>query len=230
MRARWEHGAGLKLGVVQNVPDWAKYVALALGVPLAVAYWLGCSSGSPAHPNDFDRFLVCEPGHPTGLPASASEDGTKKKKKKKQSGSGWWSWACGSGGAVSPQDRGKVSGPFETFLRVEEPGAEGSDDEEDDDHRDPLDFNSFLKAAIPSSSASAPRAVNSQQQLAPAAPQGPRPDQARVLVMFGTEFGFSKEIAEKLCDKLRAADKYWYVVRVQPEWLRASEGPKQPAA
>ena len=38
---------------------------------------------------------------------------------------------------------------------------------------------------------------------------GPLPDQAVVTVLFGTEYGFSKEIAEKLAAQLSAGHKYW---------------------
>lgn len=33
--------------------------------------------------------------------------------------------------------------------------------------------------------------------------------QVAVTVLFGTEFGFAKEIAEKLCSMLREGTKYW---------------------
>jgi hypothetical protein len=97
-----------------------------------------------------------------------------------------------------PGARGQVSGPFESFLKAEEA----------EDPRDSLDFDSFLKTALPGSTAAPSR----QQQQAPATaavPAVPLPGQVRVLVMFGTEYSFSKEIAEMLCTKLVAAEKYW---------------------
>ena len=50
-------------------------------------------------------------------------------------------------------------------------------------------------------------------------PEGPRPDQAAVLVLFGTEYGFSKEVAERLCLKLGRLDDglYWWALQL---WLR----------
>lgn len=64
--------------------------------------------------------------------------------------------------------------------------------------RDPANFGAFLKSTY--SDAAAPATV---QQAPPPAPTGPRADQAVVTVMYGTEYGFAKEIAELLCDKLR---------------------------
>ena len=50
-------------------------------------------------------------------------------------------------------------------------------------------------------------------------PEGPRPNQAVVLVLFGTEYGFSKEVAERLCSELGRLDDglYWWVLQL---WLR----------
>ncbi len=50
------------------------------------------------------------------------------------------------------------------------------------------------------------------------APEGPRPDQAVVLVLFGTEYGFSKEVAERLCSELGCLDDglYWWALQL---WL-----------
>jgi hypothetical protein len=33
--------------------------------------------------------------------------------------------------------------------------------------------------------------------------------QVVVTVLFGTEYGFAKEISEKLCGRIREGDKYW---------------------
>ena len=38
---------------------------------------------------------------------------------------------------------------------------------------------------------------------------GPQPHQAVVTVLYGTEYGFSKEIAQKLAAKLSASHDYW---------------------
>jgi sulfite reductase (NADPH) flavoprotein alpha-component len=39
----------------------------------------------------------------------------------------------------------------------------------------------------------------------------PLPNSAPVLVMYGTEYGFSQEIAEKLCQKLKETARFWCV-------------------
>jgi hypothetical protein len=171
---------------------WAGAAGAALGV-----CWLFSSKrdyyGEPIKETDFDSFLVKQTGEKTGLTSGG-------KAKKRQA-------ARGSFYNVAASERGKVSGPFETFLKQ----AEEDDEQEDDDPRNPLDFNSFLKTALPAHKASKAngQAVVQPQAQKPKAAAGPLPHQARVLVMFGTEYGFSKEIAEKLCDKLREAGAYW---------------------
>lgn len=75
--------------------------------------------------------------------------------------------------------------------------------------RDPADFGAFLKSTYKAGE-DAP-----QEATAPAAAPvqtGPRPEQAVVTVLYGTEYGFSKEIAEVLCDKLTAqqGESIWY--------------------
>ena len=48
----------------------------------------------------------------------------------------------------------------------------------------------------------------SEQHIAEAEERAP-PDSKPVAVLFGTEYGFSKEIAEKLSARLRDNGKYW---------------------
>ena len=46
------------------------------------------------------------------------------------------------------------------------------------------------------------------------APEETTPEGAvRVVLMFGTEYGFSKEIAEKLAGRLKGTGSFWYGVR-----------------
>lgn len=68
------------------------------------------------------------------------------------------------------------------------------------------DFGSFLKARA-AAGAGAGAAAQQQQQ------QGPplTADSVVVTILFGTEYGFSKEIAEKLADALRDRPPYWWV-------------------
>jgi sulfite reductase (NADPH) flavoprotein alpha-component len=68
---------------------------------------------------------------------------------------------------------------------------------------DSCDFSSFLKSA-----SNATGTHGDAQPEAPPAEEVPL-DRARVLVVFGTEYGFSKEIAEKLCAQLKEGSKCW---------------------
>ena len=66
-------------------------------------------------------------------------------------------------------------------------------------------FESFLKgtnkvaAGAPAGGAPAAKQVSAEELAA----------KKRVLVMYGTEYGFAKEIAEKLCGQLEALESYW---------------------
>ncbi|KAG2499912.1 hypothetical protein HYH03_002200 [Edaphochlamys debaryana] len=102
------------------------------------------------------------------------------------------------GSTGSQQPAGRTSGPIDAFYR------NASDDV---DTRNPVDFDSFLKGPR----AGAKAAPASQAPAAAQAPKeaGPSPDMKPVLVMYGTEYGFSKEIAEKLCGMLRTAGAFW---------------------
>lgn len=81
---------------------------------------------------------------------------------------------------------------FDTFLKVRP--AEPN----------PTDFSTFLKNApaaggVAGGAAAAPAVVEEAIPL----------DRARVTVMYGTEYGFSKEIAEKLCAQLKETGAFW---------------------
>ena len=67
---------------------------------------------------------------------------------------------------------------------------------------DPAVFSTWLKSA--GAAVAAPTAVDEveQEEEAPL-------DAVRVLVMYGTEYGFSKEIAEKLCARLKEGGAFW---------------------
>lgn len=100
--------------------------------------------------------------------------------------------------------------------------------QDDEEERDPADFGAFLKKRGPAppkhlrdpanfgaflKSTYTPDAVApaTAPAAAPPVPTGPQADQAVVTVMYGTEYGFAKEIAELLCDKLRSeqGDAIW---------------------
>lgn len=40
--------------------------------------------------------------------------------------------------------------------------------------------------------------------------EGPPPGSKGVTVLYGTEYGFSKEIAEKLAQRLKEGSQFWY--------------------
>jgi sulfite reductase (NADPH) flavoprotein alpha-component len=83
---------------------------------------------------------------------------------------------------------------FESFLR-EQPEQPGS-----------TDFASFLR----NRNSSAQPAGNQQQQQAASKPVEVIPETAvPVLVMYGTEYGFAREIAEKLSQQLKDSGKFW---------------------
>ena len=70
------------------------------------------------------------------------------------------------------------------------------------------DFGSFLKARAAAAAGAGAAAQQQQQQQQQ---QGPplTADSVVVTILFGTEYGFSKEIAEKLADALRGRPPYW---------------------
>lgn len=167
-------------------PPWAKWGVVAAGSLLLLR---GSGMGTywysqPIKETDFDNFLV-QQGAPTGL------------KRPKKSRAAW----------QEAGERGEVSGPFETFLKTE---PEAEEAEVAFDPRNPIDFSSFLKTALRQAEPGS-AAQPFQQQQPVAALAGPMPEQARVAVMFGTEYTFSREIAEMLCAELKEDGKYWWV-------------------
>ena len=82
--------------------------------------------------------------------------------------------------------------------------------------RDPTSFGSFLKGSAPREGALHGGGDGRPPVEVGGAPNGsnsivmpPRPDSVPLTILFGTEFGFSKEIAEKLRDRLLATSLYW---------------------
>ncbi|GLI69078.1 hypothetical protein VaNZ11_013623 [Volvox africanus] len=93
---------------------------------------------------------------------------------------------------------GKMSGPIDAFYK--DAGIQG-------DSRNPLDFDSFLLSSRTGvkSQAESPNT----QRLAEMRHPGPSPDMKPVTILYGTEYGFSKEIAEKLCQQLQTSGSFW---------------------
>ncbi|KXZ56804.1 hypothetical protein GPECTOR_1g724 [Gonium pectorale] len=96
--------------------------------------------------------------------------------------------------------RGKVSGTIDDFFK--------DAGEEEEDTRNPVDFDSFLRSSLPAGKGAKTSAAAAKQQPA-AAKERPLPSMKPVTVMYGTEYGFSKEIAEKLCGLLKASGAIW---------------------
>lgn len=92
----------------------------------------------------------------------------------------------------------RTSGTIDAFFK---------DTDEQGDTRNPLDFDSFLLSKKSAFRPPAPPSVKSHatHNLNP----GPTADMKPVTVLYGTEYGFSKEIAEMLCRQLQAAGKLW---------------------
>lgn len=114
---------------------------------------------------------------------------------------------------------------FDGFLKAVEPiGSTGSraatrgsgtidafyKNAADVDTRNPVDFDSFIRGPKKASSGPQVGVATSAAAAAPAKPR-PTPDHKPVLVMYGTEYGFSKEIAEKLCSSLAKQSGLWWV-------------------
>jgi sulfite reductase (NADPH) flavoprotein alpha-component len=107
--------------------------------------------------------------------------------------------AAAAASTAKPRAGGDPTG-FDTFLRaVPEAAAAGSGG------GDPTGFDAFLRAV--------PKAAGGAGAGAAAAAaedeQPPPPDRAAVCVLYGTEYGFSREIAEKLVEQLKAGDGFW---------------------
>ena len=71
-------------------------------------------------------------------------------------------------------------------------------------HRDPTSFGAFLKG--PSETASDQQ---SPSQCEAAAPAGPQESDCAITVLFGTEYGFSKEVAERAAAAITSSGPYW---------------------
>ena len=95
---------------------------------------------------------------------------------------------------VAPPARRRQPTSFQSFLK-KEPEA----------HRDPTSFSSFLKK--PQSSENA----DFNASPSPAVVSGPKADDVVITVLFGTEYGFSKEVAERAAKVVTACGSYWYV-------------------
>jgi sulfite reductase (NADPH) flavoprotein alpha-component len=101
--------------------------------------------------------------------------------------------------AKKPAASSAAATDFESFLKVQPVQAQPA----------ATDFLSFLKdAGISSGSAQGAGATSSQQEAAAEVEAIPE-DSCPVLVLYGTEYGFAREIAEKLSQQLKDTGKFW---------------------
>ncbi len=96
---------------------------------------------------------------------------------------------------LAQQPKRKGTG-FHSFLK-EVPQA----------HRDATSFGAFLKAPASAAAAIASNAPSQQ------ASKGPKASDVVISVLFGTEYGFSKEVAERVAAAIMACGPYWYATR-----------------
>ena len=87
---------------------------------------------------------------------------------------------------------------FDAFLRDLPSAADGDD---------PTGFDSFLRV-VPSAGGGAAGGKQQQQKQQQQEEEVPQ-DRALVTVLFGTEYGFSREVAEKLAAELKAGGALW---------------------
>ncbi len=169
----------------RSEPYWRWWIAAAAasaGCGACLAVWRRAYHSGAARPRtDFDGFLKAQPA------------------------------AAKAPTASQPAQRGaaqRSATSFGSFLK-DGPSAQPSQ------QRDPTAFGSFLKGSVSREGAQHGGADGSADTEAGAALSGtgaeaqPSPDSVPVTVLFGTEFGFSKEIAEKLRDRLLAGARYW---------------------
>jgi hypothetical protein len=103
---------------------------------------------------------------------------------------------------------GPAPNDFESFLKQRD--TPGTTDQA------PVSANSFeafLRAPGGQQGAAAAGPGDTTRAAAAAAPTAAVPsDRAPVTVLFGTEYGFSKEIAEKLAGRLEQTEQFWWVL------------------
>ncbi|KAF6255613.1 hypothetical protein COO60DRAFT_195932 [Scenedesmus sp. NREL 46B-D3] len=98
----------------------------------------------------------------------------------------------------SVPEQAPVGTTFESFLR-EQPEQPAS-----------TDFASFLRNRSSSAQPAGNHHHQQQQQQAASKPVEHVPETAvPVLVLYGTEYGFAREIAEKLSQQLKESGKFW---------------------
>ena len=77
--------------------------------------------------------------------------------------------------------------------------------------RDAASFASFLRKPAAADADSSAEVQADGEAEPPQAGAGPGPEQKVVCVLYGTEYGFSKEIAEKAAARLGDSGEYWCV-------------------
>lgn len=101
--------------------------------------------------------------------------------------------------AKKPAASSAAATDFESFLKVQPVQAQPA----------ATDFLSFLKDAGISSGSAHGGGTSSSQQESAAEVEAVPEDACPVLVLYGTEYGFAREIAEKLSQQLKDTGNFW---------------------
>ena len=163
---------------------WIAAAAAAAGCGACLAAWRrgGRKSSAEQPRTDFNGFLKAPPA-PAAVPI-----------------------------ASQPAQRGAAQRSATSFGSFLKNGTAAQPSQQ----RDPTSFGSFLKGAQREDALNGGKdgGDSAGASSTPGSGDGgavatPAPDTVPVTVLFGTEFGFSKEIAEKLRDRLITETNYW---------------------
>ena len=100
------------------------------------------------------------------------------------------------------EDKPRPAANFSAFLKRPEQAQKPV--------RQAASFSSFLRKQPGQAEPAAAAATESPTDAESVIEAGPGPEQKPVTVLYGTEYGFSKEIAEKLLGKLKESGALWY--------------------
>lgn len=99
------------------------------------------------------------------------------------------------------EDKPRPAANFSAFLKRPEQAQKPV--------RQAASFSSFLRKQPGQAEPAAAAATESPTDAEAVTEAGPGPEQKPVTVLYGTEYGFSKEIAEKLLGKLKEGGTLW---------------------
>ena len=183
----WLDAAPVSIAGLRSDHPWrwclAAAAAAGCGAYLAARLRGERQSSAARGRTDFDGFLKAKPAHPAAAAAPSRAQGAKAK----QPATSFGSFLKDGGGAPPSEQRDSTS--FSSFLK----GSKHADEVPSHAGKDGCGTASTATTAADGGSAAS----------------GPALDSVPVTVLYGTEFGFSKEIAEKLRDRLLADSNFW---------------------